>query len=68
MSETARKILPRDQDSSVPRAYNVPGRYVPRKLFGSNDFLDGIGGFFPIGSMYGIFGYIWLISMVNVGK
>ena len=22
----------------------------------------------PIGSMYGIFPYIWLISMVNVGK
>ena len=22
----------------------------------------------PIGSMYGIFTYIWLISMVNVGK
>ena len=35
----------RDQDSSVPRAYNVPGRYVPRKRFGSNDFLDWIGWF-----------------------
>ncbi len=23
---------------------------------------------YPIGSMYGIFSYIWLISMVNVGK
>ena len=23
---------------------------------------------FPIGSMYGIFTYIWLIFMVNVGK
>ena len=23
---------------------------------------------FPIPSMYGIFAYIWLISMVNVGK
>ena len=23
---------------------------------------------YPIGSMYGIFTYIWLISMVNVGK
>ena len=22
----------------------------------------------PIGSMYGIFAYIWLISVVNVGK
>ena len=24
--------------------------------------------FIPIGSMYGIFAYIWLIFMVNVGK
>ena len=24
--------------------------------------------FFHIGSMYGIFSYIWLICMVNVGK
>ena len=23
---------------------------------------------YPIGSMYGIFTYIWFISMVNVGK
>ena len=26
------------------------------------------GSFKPIGSMYGIFTYIWLIFMVNVGK
>ena len=25
-------------------------------------------GIYPIGSMYGIFTYIWLIFMVNVGK
>ena len=29
------------------------------------DFLHFAG---PIGSMYGIFPYIWLIFMVNVGK
>lgn len=45
-----RQFFFQDQDSSVPRAYNVPGRYVPRKRFGSNDFLDWIGWFFPVNS------------------
>ena len=27
-----------------------------------------MGSPYPIGSMYGIFTYIWLIFMVNVGK
>ena len=30
-------------------------------------FLE-VSTLFPIGSMYGIFTYIWLIFMVNVGK
>ena len=29
---------------------------------------DPIFMFIPLGSMYGIFAYIWLIFMVNVGK
>ena len=31
-------------------------------------FGDGVVSSYPIGSMYGIFTYIWLIFMVNVGK
>ena len=51
-------------------------------FFGMSSFLCSVGGFrqscycsllgdddpFPMGSMYGIFKYIWLICMVNVGK
>ena len=31
-------------------------------------FREGIEKTYPIASMYGIFTYIWLIFMVNVGK
>ena len=30
--------------------------------------IASMGLVYPIGSMYGIFTYIWLICMVNVGK
>ena len=53
----------------VMDSYNIP---VCSRLILEEKFLT-YGGWdwiplYPIGSMYGIFTYIWLIFMVNVGK
>ena len=45
---------------SVPMAFLMLPRWVPKPVVSTN--------FFPIGSMYGIYTYIWLICMVNVAK
>ena len=37
-------------------------------LFYATKIVDRLIGFLPIQSMYGIFAYIWLMFMVNVGK
>ena len=39
---------------------------MTNNMFSYNMIHGGID--YPIGSMYGIFTYIWWISMVNVGK
>ena len=56
---------------SIMRIHNV---LINKTKFLEVDIVVGcqrivsLGNLLPIGSMYGIFIYIWLKSMVNVGK
>ena len=49
------------QDLPPLKSRNTRGVF-PKKTIASMRLV------YPIGSMYGIFTYIWLICMVNVGK
>ena len=51
-------VTPGSRPRTDPKSHNIKTRQCT--------FLSG--GIFTIGSMYGIFTYIWLIFMVNVGK
>jgi len=58
-------LVVQQNNASLPHRQNGPFPITPWALlprpFGSGKSL-------PIGSMYGVFTYIWLIFMVNVGK
>ena len=59
-------VLPRVCKS--PQISTIWFRGLPFTIFG-DAYRKGAGSsIYPIGSMYGIFTYIWLILMVNVGN